>query len=54
MTQTTPFQRVPSHHESVTNPQPDVDFHTKVLGLRLIKRTVLLDGDDPVLPSLLR
>ena len=47
MTQATPFSGYHHITNSVTNPQPDVDFHTKVLGLRLIKRTVLLDGDAP-------
>ena len=44
MTQATPFKGYHHITNSVTNPQPDVDFYTKVLGLRLIKRTVLLDG----------
>jgi glyoxalase family protein len=39
-----------SHHVtlSVAGAQEDVDFHTKVLGLRFIKRTVLFDGSLPV------
>ncbi len=41
---------VGSHHVtlSVGHAQEDVDFHTKVLGLRLIKKTVLYDGSKPV------
>ncbi|OJZ72870.1 hypothetical protein BRW65_15335 [Mycobacterium paraffinicum] len=37
---------VDSHHVtlSVNGAQEDVDVHVKVLGLRLIKRTVLFDG----------
>jgi glyoxalase family protein len=31
----------------VGSAQEDYDFHVKVLGLRLIKKTVLLDGDEP-------
>lgn len=39
-----------SHHVtlSVGGAQEDVDFHTKVLGLRFIKKTVLYDGSAPV------
>ncbi|MQA09378.1 MAG: ring-cleaving dioxygenase [Pseudonocardiaceae bacterium] len=39
-----------SHHVtlSVAGAQEDVDFHVKVLGLRLIKRTVLFDGSLPI------
>lgn len=39
-----------SHHVtlSVGHAQEDVDFHTKVLGMRFIKRTVLFDGSVPV------
>ncbi|QRP44774.1 VOC family protein [Amycolatopsis sp. FDAARGOS 1241] len=38
-----------SHHitMSVNGAQEDVDFHVNVLGLRLIKRTVLFDGKIP-------
>lgn len=41
---------VGSHHVtlSVAKAQEDVDFHTKVLGLRFIKKTVLYDGNAPV------
>lgn len=37
------------HHitSSVTNAQDDMDFHVGVLGLRNVKRTVLLDGERP-------
>ncbi|MEW2501113.1 VOC family protein [Amycolatopsis sp. CA-161197] len=39
-----------SHHitMSVAGAQEDVDFHVNVLGLRLIKRTVLFDGKIPI------
>ncbi|WP_286794077.1 VOC family protein [Microbacterium sp. UBA3394] len=39
-----------SHHVtlSVGGAQEDVDFHTRVLGLRFIKKTVLYDGSTPV------
>jgi glyoxalase family protein len=39
-----------SHHVtlSVAGAQEDVDFHTQVLGLRFIKKTVLYDGTTPV------
>lgn len=39
-----------SHHVtlSVAGAQEDVDFHTLVLGLRFIKKTVLYDGSTPV------
>ncbi|GAB3698258.1 ring-cleaving dioxygenase [Corynebacterium nasicanis] len=38
------------HHLTmcVGGAQEDVDFHTKLLGMRLIKRTVLFDGTTPV------
>lgn len=41
---------VGSHHVtlSVAGAQEDVDFHTKVLGMRFIKKTVLYDGAMPV------
>src|SRR5215510_14825277 len=41
---------VDSHHItlSVNGAQEDGDFHVKVLGLRLIKRTVLFDGTIPI------
>ena len=28
--------------------QEDVDFYTKIIGLRLVKQTVLLNGEKPV------
>lgn len=39
-----------SHHVtlSVGKAQDDVDFHTKVLGMRFIKKTVLYDGAVPI------
>ncbi|KAA1018385.1 ring-cleaving dioxygenase [Pseudonocardia sp. EV170527-09] len=39
-----------SHHVtlSVAGAQEDVDFHTKILGMRFIKRTVLFDGSLPI------
>ncbi|MET0189598.1 MAG: ring-cleaving dioxygenase [Pseudonocardia sediminis] len=39
-----------SHHLtlSVAHAQEDVDFHTKTLGMRFIKRTVLFDGSVPI------
>lgn len=39
-----------SHHMtlSVAHAQEDVDFHTKTLGMRFIKRTVLFDGSVPI------
>lgn len=39
-----------SHHVtlSVGRAQEDVDFHTKVLGMRFIKKTVLYDGSVPI------
>lgn len=41
---------VGSHHVtlSVGHAQEDVDFHTKVLGMRFIKKTVLYDGSAPI------
>src|ERR1700710_1340254 len=41
---------VGSHHVtlSVGKAQEDVDFHTLVLGMRFIKKTVLYDGNEPV------
>jgi glyoxalase family protein len=40
------------HHHltlSVGVAQEDYDFHTKVLGLKSIKKTALYDGDEPIL-----
>src|SRR5690606_29485305 len=41
---------VGSHHVtlSVGHAQEDVDFHTKVLGMKFIKKTVLYDGSAPI------
>ena len=39
------------HHHltlSVGNGQEDYDFHTKVLGLKSVKKTALYDGDEPI------
>jgi len=39
------------HHHitiGVGNPQEDFDFHTKVLGLKCVKRTLFYDGETPV------
>lgn len=39
-----------SHHVtlSVGHAQEDVDFHTQILGMRFIKKTVLYDGSTPI------
>jgi glyoxalase family protein len=40
------------HHHLTLNvgvAQEDYDFHTKLLGLRSIKKTALYDGDEPIL-----
>src|SRR5580693_5198439 len=40
------------HHHltlSVGGAQEDYDFHTKVLGLKSVKKTALYDGDEPIL-----
>ncbi len=40
------------HHHlilSVGNAQEDYDFHTKVLGLKSVKKTALYDGEAPIL-----
>ena len=40
------------HHHLTLNvgvAQEDYDFHTKVLGLKSIKKTALYDGDEPIL-----
>lgn len=38
------------HHLTacVSGAQEDVDFHVKLLGQSLVKKTVLLDGEDPI------
>ena len=46
----TEFSPIRGYHHitmCVGSAQEDYDFHVKVLGLRLIKKTVLLDGVDP-------
>jgi glyoxalase family protein len=45
-------QYIKRHHHltlSVGNAQEDYDFHTKVLGLKSVKKTALYDGDEPIL-----
>jgi glyoxalase family protein len=45
-------QFIKRHHHltlSVGNGQEDYDFHTKVLGLKSVKKTALYDGDEPIL-----
>ncbi len=45
-------QHIQRHHHltlSVGNAQEDYDFHTKVLGLKSVKKTALYDGDEPIL-----
>ncbi len=40
------------HHHltlSVGSGQEDYDFHTKILGLKSVKKTALYDGDEPIL-----
>ena len=40
------------HHHVTLNvggAQEDFDFHTKVLGLKNVKKTALYDGDEPIL-----
>ncbi len=49
MTRNTHIKR---HHHltlSVGGAQEDYDFHTKVLGLKSVKKTALYDGDEPIL-----
>ena len=39
------------HHHITLNvggAQEDYDFHTKVLGLKSVKKTGLYDGNDPI------
>jgi len=46
----TEFSPIRGYHHitmCVGSAQEDYDFHVRVLGLRLIKKTVLLDGADP-------
>lgn len=46
-----PSTALKGHHHVTTgvgNPQEDFDFHTKVLGLKCVKRTLFYDGATPV------
>ncbi|MDG2175944.1 MAG: VOC family protein [Gammaproteobacteria bacterium] len=46
-----PGTTLSGHHHitiGVSNPQEDFDFHTKVLGLKCVKRTLFYDGDVPI------
>ncbi len=46
-----PGRHLRGHHHitiSTGNPQEDFDFHTKVLGLKCVKRTLFYDGPVPV------
>jgi len=48
---TNPSSQIARHHHltlSVGTAQEDYDFHTKVLGLKNIKKTALYDGDTPI------
>lgn len=42
------MQRVHHITLNVGTPQEDYDFHTKLLGMRSIKKTALYDGDEPI------
>ncbi len=47
-----PNRDIKRHHHVTLNvgvAQEDYDFHTKVLGLKSIKKTALYDGDEPIL-----
>ncbi len=47
----TPGAHLTGHHHitiGVGNPQEDFDFHTKILGLKCVKRTLFYDGAVPV------
>ncbi|HZU83019.1 MAG TPA: hydroxyquinol 1,2-dioxygenase [Polyangiaceae bacterium] len=47
-----PNRDIRGHHHLTLNvgvAQEDYDFHTKVLGLKSIKKTALYDGDEPIL-----
>ncbi len=47
-----PNRDIRRHHHLTLNvgvAQDDYDFHTKVLGLKSIKKTALYDGDEPIL-----
>ena len=46
-----PNPHILKHHHitlSVGTAQEDYDFHTKVLGLKSVKKTALYDGDEPI------
>ncbi|MFQ5982565.1 MAG: VOC family protein [Woeseiaceae bacterium] len=46
-----PGRNLLGHHHitmATGNPQEDFDFHTKVLGLKCVKRTLFYDGDLPI------
>ena len=50
-TQNHPGDAMTGHHHftiGVGNPQSDFDFHTKVLGLKCVKRTLFYDGTIPI------
>ncbi len=45
-------QFIKRHHHltlSVGGAQEDYDFHTRILGLKSVKKTALYDGDEPIL-----
>jgi glyoxalase family protein len=47
-----PNPHILRHHHltlSVGSAQEDYDFHTKILGLKSVKKTALYDGDEPIL-----
>jgi glyoxalase family protein len=46
-----PNPHILKHHHITLNvgtAQEDYDFHTKVLGLKSVKKTALYDGDEPI------
>ncbi len=46
-----PNPHIKRHHHltlSVGGAQEDYDFHTKILGLKSVKKTALYDGDEPI------
>ena len=50
-TMTDTSQAIQRHHHitlCVGGAQEDYDFHTKVLGLKSVKKTALYDGDVPI------
>ena len=47
----TPNPHIQRHHHitlNVGDAQEDYDFHTKVLGMKSVKKTALYDGDEPI------